>query len=86
VTQERKNYFDALKAPLRSGGNGTSTIAIVLATSLCSVANYFASDISPTPWREETIRCGFYFKLVLPMSDADAMLDAFNACIRTRCI
>lgn len=78
VTQEHKNYFDALKAPLQAGGSGTSAIAQALATRRPAVANYFASDMSPTPWREEAMRCGFYSKLVLPMGDGDAMIGVFN--------
>lgn len=77
-TLEHKEYFDALQAPLQAGGKGTTAITQALATKRPAVANYFASDMSPTPWREAAMRCGFYSKIVLPMKDGETMIGFLN--------
>ncbi|MNR88147.1 Cyclic di-GMP phosphodiesterase Gmr [compost metagenome] len=78
LTQEHQGYLDALKIPLQAGGKGTRAINTALETRRPAVANYFASDMSPTPWREEAMRRGFYSKLVLPMGDDQATIGVFN--------
>ncbi|MES2026361.1 MAG: EAL domain-containing protein [Pseudomonadota bacterium] len=78
LTQEHQGYLDALKVPLQAGGKGTIAINKALQTKRPAVANYFANDTSPTPWREEAMKRGFYSKLVLPMGDGDAIIGVFN--------
>ncbi|WP_188381731.1 sensor domain-containing protein [Oxalicibacterium faecigallinarum] len=78
LTAKHQDYLDAMKVPLGAGGNGTIAIATALRTRRPAVANYFASDMSPTPWRLAAMRYGFHSKLVLPMADQDTMLGVFN--------
>lgn len=78
LTQEHQGYLDALKIPLQAGGVGTRAINTALQTRRPAVANYFANDMSPTPWREEAMRRGFYSKLVVPMGDDKDVIGVFN--------
>jgi len=78
LTDKHQAYREAMRIPLQAGGSGTIAIATALRTRRPAVANYFASDMSPTPWRLAAMRCGFHSKLVLPIGDNNTMLGVFN--------
>jgi diguanylate cyclase (GGDEF)-like protein/PAS domain S-box-containing protein len=78
LTDDHKEYLDALRIPLLSRGSGTTAIARAMHTGRPAVANYFANETSPTPWREEAMRRGFHSKLALPMGDGKDVIGVFN--------
>jgi diguanylate cyclase (GGDEF)-like protein/PAS domain S-box-containing protein len=78
LAERHQAYYEALRAPLQAGGKGTSAIAEALENRRPAVANYFSSDMQPTPWREEAMRLGFHSKLVLPMYEGKRALGVIN--------